>query len=457
MRTSACTAFGLRQLGAALALASACQPPPTQLATAVAPAPSTAAVPSGRSAPRRSPAATAPPRLPSAPPPAASLGQAPSVQRLDPLLALHEPVGAAVLSEARTLMATRFVIAVAGVKATRARPAMAAAFAEIARIETLLSEWQPQSAISRINAAAGGEAVAVDAETLQVVQAGLEVSRWSDGAFDLSWAALRGLYRFDAGWRAVPGAAQIAQRRARVNWRRVEVQTQQRRVRLPEHGMALGTGAIAKGYALDRAAQLLRQAGLKHYLLYAGGQVLVRGRRGARPWRVGIQHPRQPRHFAVVQATAGSIATSGDYEHFFIADDGRRWHHIIDPRSGLPARGCSSVTVRATSGMHADALATAAFVLGPADALRMLAMLPIKAAALIVDHQGGVHLSPGLERQVVFTERLSQDGYLRDMDVVATGSQSTHALTRGRGRLHARHLPGRKLSTTGWMRTTPRR
>ncbi len=149
--------------------------------------------------------------------------------------------------------------------------------------------------------------------------------------------------------------------------------------------MAIGTGGIAKGYALDRAAEILRSAGFEHFMLYGGGQVQVQGLRGAgRGWRVGIQHPRQDDDYiGFLEVSAGSISTSGDYEHAFIAN-GRRWHHILNPRTGYPIDHTMSVTLHTTRGLYADALSTAAFVLGPEAALEMLARVPFQPQAVII-------------------------------------------------------------------------
>ena len=165
-------------------------------------------------------------------------------------------------------------------------------------------------------------------------------------------------------------------------------------------GMAIGTGGIGKGYALDRAGAILREAGIESYMLFGGGQVQVRGMRGDRPWRVGIQHPRnESTYFAFLESEGGSISTSGDYERTYIDPRGKRWHHILDPRTGLPVERTMSVTLVAPDGLYADALSTAAFVLGPRRALQMLERIDYRAEAVMVDSSCRVHFTPGtLER-----------------------------------------------------------
>ena len=174
--------------------------------------------------------------------------------------------------------------------------------------------------------------------------------------------------------------------------------------------MALGTGGIAKGYALDRAAELLEKAGLQDFMIFGGGQVQVLGHRNGRAWRVGIQHPRKDDYFAFVEATSGSIATAGDYEHAFIKD-GKRWHHIIDTKTGLPVPHTKSVTVVADSGLAADAVDTAIFVMGAEKALARLDRAPFKADAVIVDSELRLHMNPGMQKRIVMRAEL-QDGKL---------------------------------------------
>lgn len=301
---------------------------------------------------------------------------------------------APIVMRERLMMGTVFKIAIAGSDTPAVRQAIDAAFAEIVRLEELLSEWRADSEISRINAAAGRQPVEVGADALAVVRAGLQVSRWSNGAFDLSWAALRGLYRFDVEQPQTPSLVALRRQRRLINWQDIVVDPQHGTVFLKRKGMAIGTGGIAKGYALDRVGEMLVRAGFGNYMLFAGGQVQVHGRRGDRPWRVGIQHPRRDDYFAFLEVTDGSISTSGDYEHFFLDRRGHRWHHIVDPKTGLPVPHMISVTVHAETGIYADALSTAVFVLGVEKARRMLARIPERATAVMVDSRQRLHFAP---------------------------------------------------------------
>lgn len=297
----------------------------------------------------------------------------------------------------------------------QARAAMERALDEIARLEDVLSEWRPGTEISRINEAAGdGVALPVGPDTFENLRVGMHVSRLSDGAFDLSWAALRGLYRFEPGSEPrLPDAKLVARQRALVSYKDILLDEAARTVRLRRKGMALGLGGIAKGYALDRAAAILERAGFANYLLFAGGQVQVHGAREGRAWRVGIKHPRKlDRHIGFFEVYDGSIATTGDYEHAYEVE-GRRVHHVIDPTTGYPATRSISVTLIAETGIYADALASACFILGPARCIAMLAKLPDAPQAVIIDPELEVHMTPGIEGKVLFNPPLV-DGRLPD-------------------------------------------
>ncbi|MFZ4737413.1 MAG: FAD:protein FMN transferase [Bradymonadia bacterium] len=275
--------------------------------------------------------------------------------------------------------------------------AAAEAFAEIDRIEALISEWQPTSEISRVNAAAGKGPVVVSAETFECVSRGLEVSRATGGAFDLTWAAFRGVWKFgpDAP-KGLPDKGVIEAARARVGWRQVRLDPRSRSIELKKPGMALGMGGIGQGYGVAKASEKLRARGFRRFILDGGGDLYLEGEKAPGvPWTVGVQHPRdRGRLTAEVRAANQSIITSGDYERFFELD-GRRYHHIIDLRTGYPAQKSVSATVFATDPTLADAFATGCFVLGPKDCLRAARKLKgVEAAVFAPD--GRIHASPGV-------------------------------------------------------------
>lgn len=313
----------------------------------------------------------------------------------------------------RNMMGTIWAITIVGGDQAPAVAAAEHAFDEIARLEALLSEWQPDSEITRVNEAAGVAPVAVGPELLACVRASLEIARWSGGAFDISWASLRGLWDFSARSAHVPPSrASVRARLPLWNYRNIVLDEAKRTVFLKRRGMQIGLGGVAKGYALDRAGELLREAGHPNFLIYAGGQVLVHGRRGDRPWRVGIQHPREPRHFAFVEIEDGSLATSGDYEHAY-EHEGKTYHHIIDPKTGFPSSASSSVTLIGKTALWADAVDTALFIMGPARALQAITKAPGGPfEAAIVDPTQKLSVTPGMRERLILTAVIAPDGQI---------------------------------------------
>ena len=307
----------------------------------------------------------------------------------------------------RQLMGTGWTVSIWGDDAAAARRDGERALDEVARLEQILSEWRPTSDISRLNDAAGTEPIVVDQALFDCVRASLDVARWSGGAYDVSWAVMRDVWRFgDNGRDVPPTAAEVSARLPLWNWERIRVNEEQRSVLLEQRGMQIGLGGVAKGYALDRAHDLLVAAGHQNFMLFAGGQVLVAWSRGDRKWRVGVQHPREQRYFAFVEVTNASVATSGDYEHSFMYE-GRRYHHILDPETGFPSERSTSVTVIAPTGLWADAIDTAVFIMGPERGLPLLEHAPGgRVEAIAVDPEMRVWATPGGAEMLILRAEL---------------------------------------------------
>jgi len=266
-------------------------------------------------------------------------------------------------------------------------------------VDARMSEWKETSPLSAVNRAAGLQPVEVPDDLRALIRRGIEIGDLTGGAFDITWAALWGLWDFEADPPCVPGDEEIESRLRLVDYRRIEIDDDAGTVFLPEEGMMIGLGGIAKGCALDRAAVALHQAGIDSFLLSAGGQMMAGGLRGDRPWRIGIRDPRMgpTDYFAYLEVTDTSVSTSGDYERYFILD-GVRYHHILDPRTGRPAsppEPLRSATVVCADATLADALSTALVILGREKALALVESLE-GVEAVLVDDEAQVHTSRGL-------------------------------------------------------------
>lgn len=255
--------------------------------------------------------------------------------------------------------------------------AIAAAHAAFARIDALdrtLSDYMPTSELSQLSARSGGEPIEVSADLYRVLERSIEVSRASDGAFDVTIGPLVQLWRAARASGELPSAAAIDDARSRVDWRAIELDPQRRTARLAKRGMQLDVGAIGKGYAADAALETLRAAGITRCLVALSGDIRVGdpppGRDG---WRIASSvpevDPAGPRGLTFADR---GISTSGDTEQF-VEIGGARYSHIVDPRTGLGLTSRTSVVVIAPDATTADALATAACVLGPSAGLALVA------------------------------------------------------------------------------------
>jgi thiamine biosynthesis lipoprotein len=320
------------------------------------------------------------------------------------LLAQQAAGGSAPRVHARTYqaMGTEVTFSAYTGDAARAEKGFAAAYDEMRRVERLMTDWarpgQPPSDVIQINQGAGKKAVRVSAETLEVIEAALDMSRRSEGAFDITFAVMRGLWKFDDDLdNKVPPEPEIARRRKLINYRDVIVNRKARTVKLRRAGMKLGLGGIAKGYAVDRSAAVLRSHEVRDFMVQAGGDLYVSGQKGSANWMVGVRDPRGgPRAIiAKMPIKDHAFSTAGDYERAFILN-GKRYHHIIDPKTGHPATASRGVTIFAPTALLADALDDAVFILGPQKGLALVAAYP-ECAAMIVDAKNKIWMSKSLE------------------------------------------------------------
>ena len=257
-----------------------------------------------------------------------------------------------------------------------------AAIAEVKRIEAKYSRYREESLLSRINAAAGKDAVEVDEETLRLLGFADAAFRQSDGLFDATSGVLRRAWNFREP--RVPARAELDALLPLVGWEKVEIAGN--RVRLTQPGMQLDFGGFGKEYAVDRAARVMAEQGAKSAMVSLAGDLAILGPQpGGEPWRMGIRHPRrEDKLLATIPVMSGAIATSGDYERF-IEVDGERHCHILDPRTGRSARGLQSVTVQAQSCLIAGSATTIAMLKGREAGLAWLEELGLAHLAVTED------------------------------------------------------------------------
>ncbi len=313
------------------------------------------------------------------------------------LAGLFEERPLTTVKRTRIAMGTLIEIQVRQSQTGSAEAAIQAAFTEVARVEALLSAQRPDSPLWRANHAPTSTIV-VEPEIYRLLQRSDEWWQRSDGAFDASLGALVTVWGFGGGSPALPLEHDRLDALEHSGWGQLQL-LDQNRLKRP-HRVELDLGGIGKGYAVQQAADALRRHGVQQALINAGGDIAAVG--GG--WRVGIQHPRRQGELIGTLALEDiAVATSGDYEQYF-EQGGRRYHHILDPRSGMPAQGAQSVTVIAADCTDADALSTAVFVLGAADGLALVESLP-GVESLIVDKSGKILMSSGFRGYLVQQER----------------------------------------------------
>jgi FAD:protein FMN transferase len=276
------------------------------------------------------------------------------------------------------------------------------AFDEFDRLDALMSVWKEGSEVERLNRAAGEMPVPVGSEMREVLSMARLASEWTDGKFDVTFGVLSGLWKFDHDLDGnIPSRADVQARLPLIDYQQLVVDEAKGTAFLKRKGMRVHLGGIGKGYAVDRAAAILRGRGVNHFMIQSGGDLYVAGTRGDRSWRAGIQDPRGPKgsSFAAMDLSDAAFTTSGDYERFFMKD-GRRYHHIIDPDTGEPSQGARSVTIVAKTASLADALDTGIFILGPEKGMALIERLN-GVEGVIVTSSNNVLVSSGLAGRLV--------------------------------------------------------
>jgi thiamine biosynthesis lipoprotein len=287
--------------------------------------------------------------------------------------------------------------------------AITAGFQEVKRLEQLLSTWIPDSELSKVNAAAGHSAVRVSMETMVVVRKSLQVAEITDGAFNIAIGPAVDAWNISAEGR-LPTSDELAALKPLVDLQDVHTDVWERTIYLQKPGMRIDVGGIGKGYAADQVVEVMKKAGAAAGVVALSGDIKTFGRLpdGAQ-FPVAIRHPRKEGEiFARIDLQDEAISTAGDYERFFVKD-GVRYHHILDPHTLQPARGCQSVTVVAKEGVMADGLDTGIFVLGAERGMELVEQLA-DVEAIIVDGEGRVLVSSGLTDRVKLSR---ENGELR--------------------------------------------
>jgi thiamine biosynthesis lipoprotein len=319
------------------------------------------------------------------------------------LLITTLPVHATTVRDARGKMGSQFEITAVHQDAEQAQKAIDAAYAEIDRIEAVISEWRPTSETSAINAAAGDHPVTVSNELFELIRRSLKVSELTGGAFDITWFSVGRLWDMKAAKK--PAAEAIAAALEDTGYRHLVLDPKKHSVFLDRAGTKIGFGAIGKGYAANRAARVLREAGATGGIVNASGDLCAFGKReDGSPWRIGIADPfHKDEAFAYVDLSELAIVTSGDYERY-VEIDGKRYSHILDPRTGYPVEELRSVTIICPDAELADALATGVTVLGVERGLALVNRLK-NVHAFLVDRDGKLHQSKDLQTLFTPTER----------------------------------------------------
>jgi thiamine biosynthesis lipoprotein len=308
-----------------------------------------------------------------------------------------EAGGQRLIKRAHTSMGSLVELSAFAVSEAEAVAAFDAAFEEFDRLDALLSVWKEGSDVVRLNGNAGRGPVQVSPDTIAVLKQAIQAGEWTDGKFDVTFGALSDVWKFDHDQdNRIPAPAEIAARLPFVDYRAIAVDETAGTAELKRAGMRVHLGGIGKGYAVDRAVAILRARGLRDFMVQSGGDLYVGGHNGNLPWRLGIRDPRGAvdQVFARLELSDSTFSTSGDYERFFM-HGGVRYHHLLDPDTGQPARGARSVTVVAASAAVADALSTGVFVSGPEAGMALIERLP-DVEGVIVTAKNELLISSGL-------------------------------------------------------------
>lgn len=309
------------------------------------------------------------------------------------LVALACPARAEWLQAEQAIMGTRCVVELWSEDRARGQAAIDAVFTEFQRIDALMSTYKPESELSRVNANAAAGPVPVSRELYDLLATSIEYSKLTGGAFDVTYASVGYLYDYRA--HRHPDAEAIASALPGIDYRHIELDPGRLTVRFRRPGVRVDLGGIAKGHAVDQGIAVLQRLGIDRAMVNAGGDTRIIGDRLGRPWIVGIRHPDDANKVVLrIPLTDTAMSTSGDYERFF-EEDGVRYHHILDPKTGRSASKLRSVTIIAPTATRTDALTKSVFVMGAEEGIRFIDTLG-DVDAIAVTPEGKVLYSKGL-------------------------------------------------------------
>jgi len=302
-----------------------------------------------------------------------------------------------IFKKKQNLLGSPFEITVVASDSIQGNQFLELAISEVKRVENLISDWIPTSQISNVNKNAGIGPVKVDSEVFDLVDRAVKISKLTSGAFDISYASMDRIWKFDGSMKEMPTAEAIKNSVAKVGYQNIILNKNESSIFLKNEGMKLGLGGIGQGYIADKIKALLQENGCSSGLVNVSGDINTWGKQpNGMPWTVGIINPmNKNKVFATFPLDDRAVETSGSYEKY-VTFNGKRYSHIIDPRTGYPASGIISVSVFAKQTELADALATGIFVLGIEVGLDLVNQLN-GIDCIIVDDKGAVHVSKNID------------------------------------------------------------
>ncbi|MGV1011946.1 MAG: FAD:protein FMN transferase [Flavobacterium sp.] len=295
------------------------------------------------------------------------------------------------------MLGSPFEITVVAKDTIQANEFIDLAINEVKRIENLISDWIPTTQISEVNRNAGLKPVKVDPEVIELVTRANKISKLTNGAFDISYASMDKIWKFDGSMKAMPTPEAIKKSVEKIGYQNIIINEQDKTIFLKTEGMKLGLGGIGQGYIADKVKAVLQSKGCTSGIVNVSGDINTWGKQiDGKLWSVGIINPmNKNKVFATFPLEDSAVETSGSYEKFVIFN-GIRYSHIIDPRTGYPATGIVSVSVFAKQTEIADAMATGIFVLGVDVGLDLVNQLK-GIECIIVDDKGKIHTSKGID------------------------------------------------------------